>query len=135
MYKFLRRNGFILPSVSTLKLMLTSYKTKPGYNKKLFQRLQQKARTMEEKEKKCILLFDEMDIKQDLQFSKTSGEVLGFENMGEFGSRAVPAKHVLILMARGIYCDWKLPISYYFTENGVKAEVLEKILKNYLLHL
>ena len=50
MYKFLRRNGFILPSVSTLKLMLTSYKTKPGFNKKLFQRLQQKARTMEEKE-------------------------------------------------------------------------------------
>ena len=50
---------------------------------------------MEDKEKKCIFLFDEMDIKQDLQFSKTSGEELGFETMGEFYSGAVPDKHLL----------------------------------------
>ncbi|VEN51244.1 unnamed protein product [Callosobruchus maculatus] len=73
-----------------------------------------------------------MDIKQNLEFSKKTGFILGFEDLGEFGSRPVPAKRVLVLMIRGIYSNWKLPVSYYYSENGVRAEVLGKIIKNNL---
>lgn len=78
--------------------------------------------------KKCTLIFDEMELKLDVEFSKV-GRVKRFE---EFGSTTRPAKRVLVMMIRGIYKDWKIPISYYLTRNSVNAETLIKIIKSAL---
>lgn len=67
-----------------------------------------------------------MAIKQHLDFSKKKHIIQEFEDLGEYDRISVPAKQALILMIRGLYSDWKLPITYYFSENGVKAEMLKK---------
>nr|CAI5856161.1 unnamed protein product [Callosobruchus analis] len=129
----------VLPSISALKIHINKYRTVPGYNKPLFQRLKVKISTMETHEKKCALLFDEMDIKQNLELCKSSGSVIGFENMGEFRFKEIPANKVLVLMIIslhiGIYCNWKVPIAYYFTRNGVKADILSEIIEKNLIYL
>lgn len=134
-YRFLLSNGFILPSTSTLGIYIRNFKLKPGFNKKVFENLKQKAGTMEDKDKKCILLFDEMDIKENVEFCKKTGRILGFEDLGEFGCRPVPAKRVLVLMLRGIYSEWKLPLCYYFSSTGAKAEELQNIVSTNLEQL
>ncbi|VEN58608.1 unnamed protein product [Callosobruchus maculatus] len=55
MYRFLMKQGFILPSVSTLKTYINCYRTKPECNGKLFERLKQKVSTMEDT-KMCSVL-------------------------------------------------------------------------------
>jgi hypothetical protein len=129
MYKFLRKNGVILPSVSIIKNWLKHFKCQPGYNQNFFRKLNLKGQTMTEKEKKCILMFDEMAIKQEIEYSVSKDLIEGFEDLGEFGRKPVAAKQALVVLLRGLYSDWKVPIAYYFSENGIKAEVLEKILK------
>lgn len=42
---------------------------------------------METIEKNCSLLFDEMDIEQQVELCKLMGKILGFENMEEVGKR------------------------------------------------
>jgi hypothetical protein len=132
MYKFLRKNGVILPSVSIIKNWLKNFKCQPGFNQNFFRKLNLKGQTMTEKEKKCILMFDEMAIKQEIEYSVSKDLIEGFEDLGEFGRKPVAAKQALVVLLRGLYSDWKVPIAYYFSENGIKAEVLEKILKKNL---
>lgn len=135
MYKFLRKNKVILPSVSSIQLWLSKYHTNPGINKKIFQRLKIKSETMTLREKKCVLLFDEMAIKRRLEFSRRGDLIEGFEDLGEHGRKAVASKQAMVLMARGVYSDWKIPIAYYFSESGVKASKLKEIVQTNLEHL
>lgn len=83
---------------------------------------------MSPKELQCILLFDEVAIKKNIDFSRKENLVEGFEDLGEFGRRPVLATETLVLMLRGIFSEWKIPISYYFSENGVNSTNLKDIL-------
>lgn len=129
-YKYLRRKGVILPAVTTLKSWIENFICKPGFNKKIFDRLKIKADTMQFWEKTCILIFDEMAIKRCLEYSRKIDFVEGFEDLGEFGRRPVPANQVLVLMIRGIYSKWKIPIAYFASCNGVPHNILKQIILN-----
>lgn len=128
-YKFLRTKGVILPSPSTLLLWLKKFKYVPGCNAKLFHCLKLKIETMDEKSRECILAFDEMALKQCIEFSKQKDVIEGFEDLGELGRKPLLAKQALVFILRGIYSNWKIPISFYFSANGVGAEDLLKLLK------
>lgn len=135
MYRFLRKKNVNLPSTSIIKKWLEDFKSTPGYNKKLFVRLKKKVTTMTKTEKFCCFILDEMSIKEALEFSRHEGYIEGFEDLGEFGRRPVSAKQVLVIFVRGVYSDWKIPIAYYFSSTGVKADILVKIVNKNLLHL
>lgn len=134
-YKFLRRKGVILPAVSTIKKWLQNFSCYPGFNKKFFHILLQKSQTMLPFEKKCIVLFDEMALKKTLEYNRKSDIIEGFEDLGELGRRPVPATQTLVLMIRGIYSQWKLPIAYFVSQNGVTEESLFSIITKCLEHL
>ena len=66
-YKLLRK-VFFLPSVTTLRRSLKGFKLNPGFNKNLFKALQLKTCQMSATDKLCVILFDEMSIKESLSY-------------------------------------------------------------------
>jgi len=79
------------------------------------------------------LAFDEMKIREDVVFSKSSGEIIGFVDYGEqsldkrfqelrkrckqdlhIGDRIV-ATHMLVLMVRGIFFKMDVPVAQFPT--------------------
>ncbi|KAK9728642.1 THAP domain [Popillia japonica] len=131
-YKYLRSKGVVLPSPSTITKWLKNYKCRPGIGKQILKFIKLKVDTMSLKTKECVLLFDEMAIKQCLEFSKNKGIIEGLEDLGELGRKPYLAKQALVFMVRGIYSNWKLPLSFIFTASGVRAEDLHTILKTNL---
>jgi len=56
---------------------------------------------------KCILVFDEMSVKNELEYNSKDDKVYGFEDFGEFGRVKAFANHALLLMLRGLNKSWK----------------------------
>lgn len=81
------------------------------------------------KEKKCVILLDEMAIKKYIEYNKSLDEIEGFEDLGSLGKSNKPGSHALVVMIRGLYANWKIPLSYYFTGSGVKGDNLVLIIK------
>lgn len=130
-YKFLTRM-ITLPSVSTVRHWIGKSNYLPGVNQKLFQQIKLKMDIMEPFERKCTITFDEMSIKEHLEYNKFIDLIEGFEDYGEFGRSKKCAKYVLVFMARGILSSWKLPISYYFSNSGVSSGRLKNIVHSVL---
>ncbi|XP_045477880.1 uncharacterized protein LOC123683025 [Harmonia axyridis] len=131
-YRYLRQKGINLPGISTLKSWINNFNCKPGFNKKIFLQLSLKADSMMPREKKCILMFDEMSIKRNIDYNKHTDMIEGFEDLGEFGRKSSPASQALVLMIRGIYSTWKIPIAFFVSEDGVSCESLLLIIKKAL---
>ena len=124
-----------LPAPSTIRRWLQAYKFGPGENKARQRLLKLKVETMSDKTKECVLCFDEMAIKESLDYSKANDKMEDYEDLGRFGRTSNSATEVLVFCLRGIYSTWKLPISFYFSHNSVSAEQLCKILKHTLTYL
>lgn len=63
----------------------------------------------------------------NLEYNRKTDYIQGFEDLGEFGRRGVMGKQALVLLPRGIYSSWKIPLGYFISENGVKADQLQRI--------
>ncbi|VEN60059.1 unnamed protein product [Callosobruchus maculatus] len=134
-YKFLRANQVVLPSPSTLFRWLKILNYSPGCNRNLFRCLKLKVDTMSRKSRQCILMFDEMTIKQALEYSSAKGKVEGCEDLGKLGRSNRPAKQALVFLVRGLYASWKMPVSFYFGHSTVKAADLLHLLDENLTSL
>lgn len=130
-YKYLTRM-ISLPSESTVRHWIGKSNFLPGINNNLFNQIKVKSQTMEVSERKCVITFDEMCIKQFLDYNKFVDIIEGFEDYGHLGRTKKFAKHALVFMARGIFSSWKLPLAYYFSNAGVPSEKLRDILYSLL---
>lgn len=87
-----------------------------------------KVSSMTYEETFCTLIFDEMKIKQFLEYSKVLDIVEGFEDLGTFGRTSAIASQIMVFMIRGIYSSWKLPVSYFLSSMSMKATTLSEII-------
>jgi len=85
---------------------------------------------MDYNEKKCVILLDEVSMMKTLEYNKILDEIEGFEDLGDMGRTEKFGSHALVIMVRGLYKNWKLPLSYFFTGSGVKGDTLVEIVKN-----
>lgn len=95
--------------------------------------LKECASKMKFKDKLCVLMFDEMSIRQGLYFNKKTGRVEGVEDLGHLGRSEKPATHSLVFMLKGLNQKWKQPYCFYFTGNikAVKlAALIEHVVKS-----
>ena len=82
--------------------------------------------SIEPQDHNVALLFHEMRIKSGLVFSKATGKLVGFCDMGNVNDKlsrfdkcfkasaeAELANHVLTLMARGLFKHFNYPVAYY----------------------
>jgi hypothetical protein len=123
---------FPLPSRRTLQSVLNTVHFTAGINAHVFGALKHSAQTMSDKDRYCILMFDEMSIRENLCFKQKLGCIEGFEDFGSQGRTSNIANHALVFMVSGLHQKWKQPVAYYFSRRSTKAEMLTQILKEVL---
>ncbi|XP_017771287.1 PREDICTED: uncharacterized protein LOC108558774 isoform X2 [Nicrophorus vespilloides] len=126
-YKILREL-FALPSRSSLKQFLDLISISPGINANVLFSLKSKIKSMDEKERTCLLMYDEIPLTPHLDYSLKSDIVLGFEDDGLHRSQEV-ADVVQVYMMCGIFRKWKIPIAYNFSKSSSDEKRTESFLK------
>ena len=91
-----------LPSVSSLRKWLSNVEVRPGFPRKVFELLRDKVAGMTEKNKLCVITFDEMSLRAGLSYNITEDVVEGFEDFGSLGKTSKPANHALVFMVIGV---------------------------------
>lgn len=119
---------FSLPCKRTLNALLKGVPFETGINRNIFDTLAARAEKMEDCDKACVLLFDEMSIQEHLSYDPSTDRIMGVEDCGESGRTANTANQAMVFMVCGIFRKWKQPIAFYFTKDGVSANVLVDIM-------
>lgn len=129
-YEHLRRGGFLkLPHRTTLNQYTGFTEIGTGFNPDILEQFIKEIDfdNMEEYQKNITIIFDEMKIKSNLVFSRNSGKLIGFTELGSineelaaFGESVISEKkpkdlatHVLSFMARGLSKRFNYPIGYF----------------------
>lgn len=132
-YVFLRKKGIILPSTSTLRRWIGTFKT--GIDENIKQLLKLKCSSMNKLEKNCVLAFDEMSIKELLEYNRKLDIIEGFEDLGPLGRNSKTATHALVFSIRGLFKNWKMPFSYYFCHGSLNQHNLKLLIEYNLKNL
>lgn len=106
-YKYLEKEGFVLPSLRTIIRWYDLMSFDTGISYDILHMLKHKLSEMPDINKKCLLVFDEMSIKNELEYNSKEDKVYGFEDLGEFGRVRSFANHALLFMLRGLNKSWK----------------------------
>jgi hypothetical protein len=80
--------------------------------------------TLSRVEKDCILTWDEMSIKEYLQFCKECDTIQGIVDFGGMDRKLETANEVLVFLVRGINTTFSYPLSFYFSRDATKPEKL-----------
>lgn len=128
-YKFLKEEKHIvLPSESSIRQWCNVLHLQPGLQKNLLEVLRRKGTEMTEKEKNCVILIDEIQIKKSLNYIDHFDYMEGYQDHGDFGREKKYATQALVLMIRGLEENYKLPVAYYLSAGPIKAKSLKEIL-------
>lgn len=127
-YRMLRRH-IVLPTIKTLRQLISGIGNFPGFCPSLLENLKQTARKMNIHNKMCILCFDEMSIKSGLQYNQHLDWISGYECFGINDNPSDKfATSALVFMIRGLSKHWKQPIGYFFSHSSTPAVILKKLL-------
>lgn len=82
-YKSMLKSVYAIPSVSTIMRWHSLLKLETGISKNMIYLLMEKGKLMSEMDRKCILLFDGMAIKKELEYDPREDFVQGFNDFGD----------------------------------------------------
>ena len=133
-YNLIRESGFLkIPHVRTLDKYTNFTDVKAGFNEKVLQFIHDdiKLDKLPDHEKNIAILFDEIKLKSGLAFSRRTGKLLGYADLGTFQNELKDferkcstsentskiseslATHMLVLMARGLFSNLHVPVAYF----------------------
>ena len=80
-------------------------------------------------EEYCILTFDDMALKNELQYFESSDVVLGFVDSSEFAEEKSSeiSRQAMQFMVRGISGKWKQSVGHFFGSQLTLKEMIFKI--------
>lgn len=85
-YKFMLKSlKFVLPGISTILAWLKIYNFKTGVHTKLTEKLKDKANRMEQNERQCVVMFNEIVLKKGLDYNKFYDFIEGYEDLANLG--------------------------------------------------
>ncbi|VEN50724.1 unnamed protein product [Callosobruchus maculatus] len=119
---------FQLPSISVLKKVLSSVPFNCGLIKPVMDYLKLQSEQMDELDKCCTLIFDEVSLASGLYYDSNKQTIFGYENLGFLGRSRGTANHSLVLMIRGIKTNYKMPVAFFFTKNSIATDKLKQII-------
>ncbi|CAK1597997.1 unnamed protein product [Parnassius mnemosyne] len=125
---------FVLPSYMTLSRLISRAALKPGINENIFEMLKKATKKMKDDSKLCVLLFDEIALSPHFDYSKRKDRISGFVDNGK-KNLPIIADHALVFMIRGIYKNYKQPISYTFSSGSTKKHELTQQIKENISQL
>ncbi|XP_026819549.1 uncharacterized protein LOC113558273 [Rhopalosiphum maidis] len=78
---------------------------------------------------------NEISIKKAIEYNKALDIIEGYEDLGTLGRTNKIGSYALVIMIRCLYVNWKFPLCYFFTGNGIKGDNLTNILKECVIKL
>lgn len=117
------QNILPLPCISTLRKNLLAIKIGCGFDPNLFKLLKKKFSTKTEHQKKGVILFDEMFLRENLSVNSRSLTYIGLEDFGDEkeSKRNVKANHGLVLMWQSLAENMVQPIAVFASAGPVKG--------------
>eukprot|EP00111_Clytia_hemisphaerica_P004585 TCONS_00013167-protein len=125
------KNNFLkLPHVNTIKRYTNFTKPTSGFNPDIIKRLviDSNLEKLDDLKRNVVILFDEMKIKADLIYSRSTGKLVGFTDMGNVNEEIRKlqdkcnekephqrelTRYVNVYMARGIFTKLKYPFGFF----------------------
>ena len=130
-----------LPHINTLKKFTDFTTPSAGFNPDILQRLivDTDIENLPECKRNVTLVFDEMKIKSDLIYRKSTGQLIGFTELGEmneefklfekkFEEKSTDtdrqfATYVLVFMVRGIVASFCYPFAFFASVGFTSAQL------------
>ncbi|KAJ8915411.1 hypothetical protein NQ315_008300, partial [Exocentrus adspersus] len=126
---------FQFPSCKSLKTVMSQIPFETGINSTIFSHLQQKINNMNEANRCCSLIFDEMSLSPGFYYDANNQLIYGYEDLGHLGRINKQANHALVFMIRGLRKTWKQVVAYYFTSGTISAQALKQIIVHLISEL
>ena len=133
-YQFMREKGYPLPDRSTIQRHCNKIESDFGTQHDLLKLMAMKINTIEPRDRKCAIIFDEMTIQAKREFDPTSGEFIGHPTLpagpqlvhnrmcAGIDNDKVLATHVFNVLAVGLIKMWKQLIGYHLTDESFCAK-------------
>lgn len=119
---------FNLPSVSTLKKIMKDINIHAGFSEPILQGLKNKVDTMNETDKICSIVFDEMTLKENLFYNSQLDSIEGLQDLGMCAGRSkFAANQAAVFMVRGLASKWKQPIAFFLSSGPVRNHELKSL--------
>ena len=116
-----------LPSRRTLRDYTNYIKPSPGFNPKVREELIKTASSLQLFQRFVCLSFDEIKIQENFEFDKSTGDLIGFVDLGDpelnfstFADATRLASHVMVFYIRSLAKKFKFSFAYFGT-NGMNA--------------
>ena len=132
-YREIRESGaLILPSERVLRDYKNYFKPGAGITKENIEELKEKTSTYTGIQQYVAVVMDEMKIQENLVFDKSSGELIGFIDLGDplttfanVNEDSDPiASHALAFLVRGLATHLKHIVAYFFTGNVTSFQLI-----------
>ena len=115
---------FKLPTERTILSTLNKIPFDTGLNQNIKKVLLKSIKNMNNADKFCSVLFNEISIKPNFQFDRKKDRISGFVDYGNNEREPKFADHCTTFILRGIKRKWKQPILYYFVQSGMPCPQL-----------
>ena len=131
-YEELRNSGvLVLPSQRRLKDYRNAIKPDRGFQKGVIDILKEETDSYFDVQRYVVLLFDEMKVMANLVLDKTTGELIGFTDLGDpdlnFGVLEkvdMIVTHALAFLVRGVCTDLKFGLAHFATAGITAAQLM-----------
>lgn len=117
----LLKTVFLLPSISTLRKTMQKVSIYPGISDRIIEALQGMVAAMPLNSNICALIFDEIQLKEEVVYNKERDEVEGLEDFGKGQKTVNVANHATVFVVRGLVTKWKQPIGYFLSCGPIKS--------------
>ena len=123
--------GFVvLPSQRRLRDYKNYIRPKQGFNHEIINELKNKIKHFSDIERFMVILFDEMKIQENLVWSKHTGDLIGFVDLGDVNlnyatlqeTNAI-ASHVLVFLLRSVVNPFKFSLANFATKNATASQI------------
>jgi hypothetical protein len=114
-YRYLPCHNYPLPALSTLRTWTSKFNVNQGILKTVITLMKTKPSDLPEKERLCVLSFDEVYVSNRVDINKKRQQKIG------------PHKSCQVVMARGLIGSWKQPVFYKF-DQFMTVEIIKDII-------
>lgn len=119
---------FCLPSLSSLRSWLNNLHVSCGLNSTVLELLKIKAKKLSSKEKVVSLVFDEMSLKEVLNYDARRDIFEGFQDFGDHCLENLKlCNQAMVFMIKGIYIDFKQVVGYFLSKDAMPGDILHKL--------
>ncbi|XP_071653702.1 uncharacterized protein [Temnothorax longispinosus] len=129
-YNYVREVVAPFPSVRTLQRSIENISFEPGVLTDIFALLKEMGEHLDEIHKFCCLVFDEMSIREKIDFDWNSKTYIGYTTLPGL-PRTIASKLMAFLLS-GVCKRWKQIVAYHFTPLQTHNKSIKEIILNIL---